>query len=249
MILLWILKVLSLILLCILALALLAALVVLSAPVRYRVNAGYDGKTDILLNAQWILRIFTVNYNASGTPAFTFKICGRVRQRRKLQKAGKVKKKKKQDEDIDLETDVIEHKKHKKKVSFTEKAIKVKENWDKLIDYPYKHMIVEKTILLLKRLVKAILPKDITGECRFGFEDPCITGMLLGAFYALFGMLRLYNQIYVSADFEKEYLYLKCQIAGKIRLWSLLWPLIAYAVSKPVWIILKPLVFKKRAKG
>ena len=248
MIFLWLLKILALTLVCLLALAFLLFLLVVSAPIIYRLKAGYAGKPDIRFNAKWILRIFTVNYDTSNTPAFTIRICGRAKH--KLKKAKPVSEKGKSSNskkrNNDPETDAGED---KKKVSLIDNVKKAGEAWDKFTDYPYKRRLVNQTILLVKRLIKGILPREIAGECCFGFDDPSLTGMLLGAAHALLGAAHLYNKIYVNADFEKEYLYLKCQSAGKIRLWSILWPLIAYAVSKPVWIILKPLVFKKQAKG
>jgi hypothetical protein len=260
MIVLMILRVLALIFVSVLALALFVILLLLIVPIRCRLNADYNGKPDIQFEARWLFRIFTIIYSKSGIPLLTLKVFGISVKRRhkppkkKLTDTDKVIAN--NDEAFDYNNEGIEHPTVKGKMTEDDekpssviKKKRLKENWDKFIAYPYKEMLVNKTILLLKRLIKATKPKDGDVECCFGFEDPSVTGILLGAVHALCGACCLYKYIRITADFEKEYLYLKCRLEGSIRLGSLVWPLIAYIVSKPVWILVKPLIFKKKEKG
>jgi hypothetical protein len=252
---LWLLKVLILILVGVLAIMLFFALLALFSPIWYRLNAGYDGKKAILLRAAWLFRIFTVVYDTNAAPAFKFKICGRAGKRKRRRPDAEPdsdnESENKKREQIKEENDGAETKEDEadEKLSIVDKAREFKENLDKVLEYPYKKRLIQQTLLLLKRVFKAILPNDADGEFRFGFDDPGLTGMLLGAAYAVRETTGLYERVRVSADFEKNYFYIKCRMEGKTRLWSLLWPFLAYAVRKPVWIIIKPLIFKKRAKG
>ena len=247
MIVLFILKVLALILACLLALALFIAFLALSVPIKYRLNAVYNGKPDILIKAKWFFRIFTLTYETGGSPALKLKVFGRMPKHKGSVKSGSNggSSGKGNDKNIGKEADEEET----AKTSLVSRINEIKGHWNKFLEYKYKNLLVKKTLQLLKRLLKAIKPRYADGECHFGFDDPSVTGMLLGAAHALCGMAQLYRHIRLKADFEKKYLYFKCHAEGKIRLWSLLWPLVAYAVSKPVWIIIEPFIFKKRAKG
>ncbi|MDR1558878.1 MAG: DUF2953 domain-containing protein [Clostridiales bacterium] len=253
-----ILKVLALILVYVLAAVLIIITLALFSPARYRLRAGYDGKNEIFLKAAWLFHIFSVIYDTNASPAFKFNIFGRARKRKRkpadtergYDNESNIKKREELKENNNEEKSE-ENEEDEEKQSLIDKFNKWKGYWDKFLEYPYKSGLTEKTLLFLKRVLKAILPDRADGECRFGFEDPSLTGMLLGLAHAVRGRAGLYEHVRISADFEKKYLYLKCRASGKIRLWALLWPFLAYVLSKPVWIIIKPHIFKnkKKAKG
>jgi len=246
-ILVWILKTLAIII----ALILLVILLVLLTPVRYRLNADYKTDLSMYVKATWLLRIFTVVYDTNSTPVFKLKIFGReglFKRKSKQSKSysdgslSKIKKSKnKNNETQNNESE----KKRRKTLDMSE----LTEKWHSINEYPYKDALIKKTILLIKRLIKALLPSHAEGQCCFGFDDPSTTGILLGAAHAFCGIADLYENLQISADFEKKYLDLKCGIAGRLRLGSFLWPLIVYTLSKPVWIIIKPMIFSKKTKG
>ena len=233
---------------------LLIIIVVLFAPIRYRLTADYEEKLGLHIKAAWLLRIFTVIYDTGLTPVFKLRIFGRAAKHRhtpKKNKSGGLEedtssKKPKKHKNKEAEIRNIENVKKSRNFWVLDE---IKQNWQSYIEYPYKNAFIKKTLLLAKRILKALLPSQANGECRFGFDDPSTTGILLGAAHALLGVSDLYSHINISADFEKEFLYMKCHIAGKIMLWSLFWPLIAYIFSKPIWFIIKPRIFKRRTKG
>ena len=245
MIYIWILKALAYVF----TFVLLIISVVLFAPIRYRLNADYKGKLGLHVKASWILRIFTLIYDTDFNPAFKLTIFGRTGRKKK-------DRHKKTHHDSDEDNQDIQKTEQESTETQKEddnakrsKLGDLKAHWHKVIDYPYKDLLVKKTLLFAKRFIKALLPTQADGECCFGFDDPSATGMLLGAAHAFLGITDLYNRVSISADFEKKYLYLKCHIAGKVTLWSLCWPFVAYALSKPVWIIIKPMIFKQKTKG
>ena len=251
MVFIWILKALA----CVLTLVLLVLLTVLFVPVRYKLNAEYSEKIGVYLKASWLLRMFVLIYDTEVNPAVKLKILGRTGKNKRKSKSGSEagnKKRKKSEEKAESKQKSTKQKPAKQKSGSNEKGFKgwdKKELWRNFKDYPYKEPLIRKTLLFTKRLIKALLPSQADGECRFGFDDPGATGALLGAAHTVLGITNLYGHICVSGDFEKEYLYLKCNIAGKITLWSLCWPFAAYALSRPVWIIIKPMIFKKKTKG
>jgi len=222
---------------------------VLFVPVRYRLNAGYIDKLNVYVKASWLLRIFTVIYNTDAQPAFALQVFGRAGRR-------KAKRENNGSDADSSETKDIKQKKSKqakqkkdKKVGDVPNKRGIKFYWRKFTDYQYKEALVKRTLLLVKRTVKALLPSQADGECRFGFEDPSATGMALGAAHALLGMTDSYSHVNIGAVFDRKFFYLQCRMSGKLSIWSLTWPLAAYALSRPVWIILKPLIFKKKSKG
>ena len=250
MLVIWFIKVFVLILI----LTLFIAMLILFVPVQYRLNADYNEKLDILIKAAWFLRIITITYDSGKSPSFRLRIFGIVGKNKtkpkntqtdseKSKKRKRIKHPKEKDENPDKE-DI----KDKKKNNFFRKISFLMDKLIKIFDYPYKTLLINRTSKLLKRLIKAFIIKNADVECDFGFDDPSKTGMLLGAAHALCGITHSYKYVRINADFEKEYLYLKSYMEGKFTIWSLFWPLVAYVVNKPVWILLKPYFFTKKRK-
>lgn len=68
----------------------------------------------------------------------------------------------------------------------------------------------------LKRFVKKAKPKKLSGKILFGFEDPSITGRVLGGMSMIYPYLQ--EHLTISADFEKKVLSGNLYIKGRIRL-------------------------------
>ena len=238
----------------ILVFILLITSIILFVPFRYKLNAGYQEKLDMHMKASWLWRIFTFIYDTDAAPAYKLRIFGRAGKTAlktgSAERRDDERKTKRNDDRKTKQDDDRKTKRNRKELGIKNTLKEnFKENWRKAADYPYKNALINKTVLLTKRLLKALLPSQADGECHFGLDDPGTTGVLLGAAHTLLGITDLYNHIHISADFEKKILTMKCHIIGKITLWSLLWPFIAYTLSKPVWIIIKPLIFRRRTKG
>jgi len=131
----------------------------------------------------------------------------------------------------------------KKKNSIASVFSKIKE----IYNYPNKDEIIKETIILLKRLLKALKPKYFNLNCEFGFETPDMTGMALG----IAGIVRaiVYKDnfnIEFRGNFNEKTLNLNTGLGGKISLWSSLWSLIAFVFKKPIWKIIRPKLFNKK---
>jgi len=240
-----------------LALVLLIILALLFVPIRYYINLNHSGKQKIYLKASWLFRIFKFNYDNTVIHKSTLKIFGISVSGRKPKSKRRLKEKKVSDfiktvvsddeagnDEIMSEQPTDWAKQFKEEdTSSEEKGNGLRENWDKFKSYPYKEMLVSNTILLLKRLIRPLKPKNASLKCTFGFDDPSATGALLGAAHAVCGICDLYDHVSISADFDKKCLNYECHAEGKIKVWSLTWPFVVYAFSKPVWFFLKPFIF------
>jgi hypothetical protein len=231
-------------------------------PIRYKINLSYNGKQEVHLRATWLFRIFKYNYNNTdllkrGLRKFGSSDSGNKpsSKRQRKENISGLEKTVDEHESIGLDTadssesaseQSTDRSKHSEKeyTSSEEKGSSLKENWDKFKSYPYKGMLISDTKLLMKRLIKPLKPKEFNLKCSFGFDDPSITGSVLGAAHAVCGIYGLYDHVSITADFEKKYLSYESQVIGKIRLWSLTWPFVVYSFSKPIWFFLKPLVYK-----
>lgn len=89
----------------------------------------------------------------------------------------------------------------------------------------------------LKRFLKKIKPKVLDGEISFGFEDPSITGRVLGGISMLYPYLQ--EHLDISADFEEKTLYGKLYIKGRIRLSMILSFLVHLFLDKTVRITIR----------
>ena len=71
-----------------------------------------------------------------------------------------------------------------------------------------------------EKLLLHILPTRLSIQARVGLSDPAATGMLLGAFYALYPIYQ--DHIRVTGEFETEVLEGSFRLKGRIRIGSLL---------------------------
>lgn len=86
----------------------------------------------------------------------------------------------------------------------------------------------------LKCFLKKLKPKVLDGEISFGFEDPSITGRVLGGISMLYPYLQ--EHLNISADFEEKTLSGKLYIKGRIRLSMILSFLVHLFLDKTVRI-------------
>ena len=70
------------------------------------------------------------------------------------------------------------------------------------------------------KILLHILPTRLSIQARVGLSDPAATGMLLGAFYALYPIYQ--DHIRVTGEFETEVLEGSFRLKGRIRIGSLL---------------------------
>jgi len=101
-----------------------------------------------------------------------------------------------------------------------------------VFNHPDIKIIINKTILLLKRLLKRIKPHTFRLDGTVGFDRSDITGRLL-AFQALFTTFTGLDAA-VRGDFSGRRFDISFKMRGGFNLFSLAWPLMIYVFSKPI---------------
>lgn len=91
-----------------------------------------------------------------------------------------------------------------------------------------------KFLLEAKRFLKKVKPKVLDGAITFGFEDPSITGRILGGISMIYPYFQ--EHLTISADFEEKTLSGKLYIKGRIRLSMILSFLLYLFLDKTVRI-------------
>lgn len=246
------LKIVGFILLGLLIFALLLVLSALFSPIHYTVYA--TGKEiDYNVKASWLFRI--VRFSAPYKKPISLKIfwVDILEKRNK-----KTKDNTKSDKKEMVEKKELEESKDAEKPEEFEKPIKDKKDIKqqknkKRKDKPKKgfkdfiaqlkewqiKILVEETLKLIKILFVAIGIKEFSLKGEIGFENPAITGQVIGVYAAVFGMLGL--PMKVKGNFEKEIIHVDVDIIGKTTLWKIGKPLVEYIRKEPM----KTIFFKK----
>ena len=94
-------------------------------------------------------------------------------------------------------------------------ALLEKKEWIiRLLEDESNHRIVAKLWKETKRLLKKLRPKKMTADMTFGFENPAITGYVLGGISVVYP--RISKSVKFQADFEQEVLEGTMVIKGKL---------------------------------
>lgn len=121
---------------------------------------------------------------------------------------------------------------------------KIKQVWN----YPNRKEIQDLTIKLIKKLCKALMPKELNLDIEIGSSDPSITGYVL----AVSSILVLYfgNDINVRGNFHKRVLNGKIKTKGYFTLGQIVLALLIFAFAKPIrkiiWKYLKTKLSKNK---
>lgn len=106
----------------------------------------------------------------------------------------------------------------------------------------------QKTVRLLwrqiRKLIKHILPGNMSGRVRFGFDDPATTGQILtyiSPFYGIYAEQILIEPVFDESVFEGE-LHLK----GYIRAGTVLWMVLRVCLNKNFRLLLKRIMKSRR---
>ena len=98
-----------------------------------------------------------------------------------------------------------------------------------------------KTIGLLwrqvKKLLRHVLPRKISGRVRFGFDDPATTGQILTYISPFYGLYA--KTLKLEPIFEEKVLDGELHVKGHIRAATLLWIVIRVLLNKNFRVLLK----------
>jgi ribosomal protein L14 len=111
---------------------------------------------------------------------------------------------------------------------------------------PDSKIIMSFVLEYIMKSIRNIKPKHLRVEGVFGFNDPSVTGCLLGAYEALAGYYGLRSVIRLNGEFNHPVLRLDWEVRGWVSVFSLAGPLIWLVSRKAVFNALVKWVRKKR---
>lgn len=106
--------------------------------------------------------------------------------------------------------------------------------------YPNRNEIISATWSLTKKLCKKLLPKKLRLTGEVGLSSPHNTAYL----FAVAGALCL-PVSRIKPNFDEQSLSIDLYARGKLSLWSILWPILRYAIRRPIWPLTKKIILRK----
>lgn len=128
-----------------------------------------------------------------------------------------------------------EERKGNKRGRIQELKNKLLEFREKLDAYPEKMETVAVLWKLIKKLLKALLPRKFQARAQIGMEDPAITGYILGLYYMITPFLPFPNkagQLEVIPNFQEKVLEVEAKAKGRFTIGYLLWLLLRTYMDK-----------------
>ena len=250
---LWILKIIGWILLAVLGLFVLAVCFVLFTPLRYKGEAGCQGKKETLWAQLQFSLLFRfaegcVEY-ADGKTTWRLRVAWKQLQgaeaKQVMEETASVAES--MAENAQTGVGIPEEKPRKSPEKSFEKSAKKaedeKRSFFERIEYTFQvfcdkmnvliekkekirsfledeihHAAFLKAIQSLKRLVLRLKPTDFSGNVRFGFEDPAVTGKTLAVLSVTAPFFE--GNLEVEPEFQEEILEGELLIAGKLTAWK-----------------------------
>lgn len=106
---------------------------------------------------------------------------------------------------------------------------------EKLDAYPEKMETFAVLWKLIKRLLKALLPRKFQARVQFGMEDPAVTGYIRGLYYMIMPFLPFPNRagrLEVIPNFQEKVLEVEAKAKGRFTIGYLLWLLLRTYMDK-----------------
>lgn len=89
----------------------------------------------------------------------------------------------------------------------------------------------------IKQILRHLLPTKLRIQGNYGFADPSLTGQITGILCML--PKRYQKSIHLQPHFQEECLDGECMLKGRIRLGSLLWPVVKILLKPCTWKVYK----------
>lgn len=137
----------------------------------------------------------------------------------------KIKKEEKETFSEDVKEETETENLEKQEENIIKRALNL---WNHEFRKPIQTLIIK----LIKRLIRALKPKSLNMDIEYGSDDPADTGIAL----AWTSILTLYfgDNVRVKGNFQEKVFNGIVNTEGKFTLWGILYPLAAFALSKPI---------------
>ena len=90
----------------------------------------------------------------------------------------------------------------------------------------------------LQKFVRALRPKRLDIYGVIGFDDPCTTGWVMGAYESAMGVLNLGPNVRVYGSYHEKAMRLDIKAKGRTRMFRLLWPFVWLYLRKPIRVVI-----------
>ena len=221
-----ILKIIGITLLSILAFVLLLLILVLLVPIRYR---GQFGKTETLSasgSVSWLLRLFEIRFSYDENGVVPSLRIFWFFKKPIEKKTGEEKEKPEKEK---------EEKPEKEKKPFKERFEETKEKIGKalrLADNDRVRHAVTVVLDRLKRILKSILPKKLSGRAVLGLNGPYATARALSVLSVLMPIHK--NAVEITPDFENSVVEAEIALKGRIILGAILFHALVLILNRDV---------------
>lgn len=111
------------------------------------------------------------------------------------------------------------------------------DTWTAFVKSDEVKLLISTSWKQIRRILKHLLPTSLRIRGNYGFADPAMTGKVTGFIYAL--PPRYQKGIRLRPHFQEECLDGDMALKGRIRLGSLLWPLLIIVVKPCTWKVYK----------
>lgn len=188
---------------------------IIFVPFKYLLKGKIDGNIGGSIETRWLFGLVKVLvYKYEDKPEIKIVICGLKIFSKKL----------------------IEHKETKEKKSDKKEKSKKKSKSKRSFG---KDLLLE-FFKYFKDIINIVKPKYIKISGVYGFEDPSLTGMLLGVISIIKGAVPK-AQIYVEPNFEEEFINIEAEIYGDIKVYVICYRTLKLIIKKEV----RKFLFKK----
>jgi len=219
----------------------LVTLLILFAPINYRVQAKIGDETSALIYVSYCFRLVYYAYEYYGSDSkstlriFGFKknieLSGNKTEKIKKAKKANTKKKKKP--------------KQKSKPKTEKDSGGAFDFVRSVLTYPHRKTIMSIIVQALKKFGRAVCPKILDISGKVGLADPANTGFFLVAYEFFANIMRVRQNVRLTGEFNSDELTLEADVfvKGRVSVWRLSRPFLWAVLQKPmrrlIWSALK----------
>lgn len=234
----------------------------LFVPISYHMEDGVAGRPRGTWEFSWLCRFLRVFYSYGGVESVgrvVVKVLGfTLGRRKKARKAEPSPAERKRSapqrepdadetEPPELDEDETKEEPPLRKFAIFHKIKRLYNDVMFVVQYPQRKEILSLTVTYAKKIWRALKPDSFRVRGEVGLGDPAQTGMALGMMSVVSAFLEL--DVRISGNFEKAVLTIDTKADGKITLFSLLLPTVRYVFARPVWKVVRPVLFRKGDLG
>jgi len=133
-----------------------------------------------------------------------------------------------------------EEPKEAKKTSIEKQLQQALDQYNMVVKYPDKKVIIKSAINLFKTLLKKLKPKIFKVDMEVGLDDPSATGFIMAATSLL---IELHPHVNIYGNFEEKTFTYKARIKGRLFLFPFMYHTCKFVLQKPIRTLIRKILF------